>query len=33
MEGILIVGHGSRSEEAKELFPKIIEALRSSMIQ
>ena len=24
MEGILIVGHGSRSEEAKELFPKIV---------
>ena len=31
MEGILVIGHGSRSEEAKELFVKIIDALKGKM--
>ncbi len=31
MEGILVIGHGSRSEEAKELFVKIIDALNGKM--
>ncbi len=28
MKGIIVVGHGSRSEEAKELFLKIVDSLR-----
>jgi sirohydrochlorin cobaltochelatase len=31
MRGILVIGHGSRSKEAKEAFYKIVEQLKSSM--
>ena len=31
MKGIILVGHGSRSKESKELFFKIVEGLRRDM--
>ena len=31
MRGMLVVGHGSRSKDAMEVFAKIVEQLRSSM--
>lgn len=31
MKGILVIGHGSRSKEAKEVFFKIVEQLKENM--
>lgn len=31
MKGIIVVGHGSRSEEAKELFLKIVNSLKEKL--